>query len=383
MNRTIRIISACDSFKGSLSSREANLYVKSGVESVFPSAQVRCITIGDGGEGTMEAITDATHATAVTCPAHDALMRPVDARYAVSADGRTAIIEMAQAAGLTMLDHNERNPLYTTTYGVGDMIADALARGCRCLVVGLGGSATNDGGAGMLAALGFRFADTAGNTIAVPVGADLSRIDSVIPPPPGKLPEGLEFILACDVTSPFAGPAGAAKVFSPQKGASPAVVEQLEEGMRHLAEVYAAASGRDISATAGAGAAGGLAGGFIAMLGATVRSGIDLVLDLAGFDAAVADADLVITGEGRLDTQTAMGKAPWGIMRRASAAGVPTVAIGGSVEDPGSIVGAGFLAAVPVVQGPVSLHTAMQTAVAADNVHNTAAMICRLFFRDV
>ncbi len=375
-----KILSACDSFKGSLSSSEANTYVKSGIESVFPDAEVRCITVADGGEGTMEALLEATKAAAVECEAHDALMRPVTATYGIASDGTTAIIEMAKAAGLTMLRSGERNPLDTTTYGVGDMIADAIGRGCRRFVVGLGGSATNDGGAGMLAAIGFRFTAADGTAIAVPVGADLGRIASVTPPPPGKLPDNLEFVLACDVTAPFVGPDGAAHVFAPQKGASPEVVEILEAGMRSLAAVYTAAGGRDVSNVAGAGAAGGLAGGFIAMLGATVRSGIDLVLDLAGFDAAVAGADLVITGEGRLDRQTAMGKAPWGIMRRAKAAGVPTVAIGGSVVAAADIVSAGFLAAVPVVQGPLPLEEAMQTAVAADNVRCAAAMICRLFF---
>lgn len=380
--KKIKIVSACDSFKGSLTSAEANLYVKCGVENVFPYAEVVTVTVGDGGEGTMDALLDATGASPVECEAHDALMRPVTAHYGVSADGTTAIVEMAKAAGLTMLSREERNPLDTTTYGVGDMIADAIGRGCRRFVVGLGGSATNDGGAGMLAALGFRFTDAAGNIIAVPVGADLDRIAAVTPPATGKLPDGLTFLLACDVTSPFVGPDGAAHVFAPQKGASPDVVERLENGMRSLAKVYAAASGINVSDAAGAGAAGGLAGGFMAMLGAKVRSGIDLVLDLAGFDSKIAGADLVITGEGRLDSQTAMGKAPWGIMRRAAAAGVPTVAIGGAVAAPDEIVAAGFLAAVPVVQGPVSLDEAMQAAVAADNVRRTAEMICRLFFHE-
>ena len=376
----IKVLCACDSFKGSLSSIEANLYARLGIESVFPDADVRCIAVADGGEGTMEALVAASGATPVQCEAHDALMRPITTEYAISADGTTAIIETAKAAGLTLLAVNERNPLSTTTYGVGDMIADAMTRGCRRFVVGLGGSATNDGGAGMLAALGFRFTDAAGAAIAVPVGADLVRIAAVKPPRPGKLPENLKFILACDVTAPFIGPEGASQVFAPQKGASKAVVERLEAGMHNLAEVYAAATGRDVSAMPGAGAAGGVAGGFIAMLGATVRSGINLVLDLAGFDRALEGAALVITGEGCLDRQTAMGKAPWGVMRRAQAAGVPTVAIGGSVTAADELVAAGFLAAVPVVQGPQSLAEAMQTAVAADNVRSAAAMMCRLYF---
>lgn len=368
-----KIVVAADSFKGSLSSAEVAAAVAQGVREVFPECEVVCLDVADGGEGTMEALLKALGGAAVECEAHDPLMRPLRAEYGISADGGTAIIDMAAASGLTLLREDERNPLLTTTFGTGEMVADALRRGCRRVIVGLGGSATNDGGTGMLTALGFRFLDAGGMQLPG-TGGSLLHIASV--DASGALLElaGAAFTAACDVVNPLCGPDGAAYVYAPQKGADAAMVETLDSGLHNFGMVTERFCGRSVIGIRGAGAAGGMGAGMLACLNAGLVPGAELLLDALKFDETAAGADLVITGEGRIDEQTLMGKLPVRVLRRASAPGVPAVALGGQVtidRNPGF---ARMLAVSPAGCPP---ETAMLPEVAFTNVRNAVAELLR------
>ena len=365
-----KIIVASDSFKGSLSSAEVAAAVAEGVKDVCPECKVVCLEAGDGGEGTSGALMKALGGSAVRCKAHDPLMRPIFAEYGISVDGRTAIIDMAAASGLTLLRTEERNPLLTTTFGTGEMIADAHRKGCRRVIVGLGGSATNDGGTGMLAALGIRFLDSRG--AALPgTGESLEKIVSAdcSGAPPGLA--DAEFIAACDVENPLCGPHGAAYVYAPQKGADAAATAALDRGLRNFGEIAETAYGHGILEAEGAGGAGA---GMMAYLHARMVPGAELLLDALDFDRLVADADLVITGEGRMDEQTLMGKLPLRVLRRAAAHGVPVIALAGSVsvtDNPG------FAAIAAVSPDGCPLEIAMQAAVASSNIRKATAVLLR------
>lgn len=295
-----------------------------GIKQSLPDAQVVTVPVSDGGEGMLDAFAAAMQATIVTCNVHDPLMRPINARYGIAPDG-TAIIEMAQASGLALLQPGERNPLTATSFGTGELIADALRRGCKRLIVGLGGSATVDGGRGMLRALGA----TIGND-----DVDLSQ----------SLLAGCKVpvTIAGDVRNPLLGNDGAAHAFGPQKGATPSIVSELERQMEHWADITARAVGHDHHNTPGAGAAGGLGFALLAYMNANMQSGIDLLMDLVGFDRLLDGCDLVVTGEGSADRQTLMGKLPSGIMHRASNHGIPTLLIAGRISDHQALLDAGF-----------------------------------------
>ena len=368
-----KIVVAADSFKGSLSSAEVAEAVALGVREVFPECEVVCLDVADGGEGTMEALLKALGGAAVECEAHDPLMHPLRAEYGISADGGTAIIDMAAASGLTLLREDERNPLLTTTFGTGEMVAHALRSGCRRVIIGLGGSATNDGGTGMLTALGFRFLD-AGGTPLPGTGGSLLHIASV--DASGALPQlaGTAFTAACDVVNPLCGPDGAAYVYAPQKGADAAMVETLDYGLRNFGTVTERFSGRSVIGIRGAGAAGGMGAGMLAYLNAELVPGAELLLDAMRFDEITAGADLVITGEGRIDEQTLMGKLPVRVLRRASAPGIPVVALGGQVtigRNPG------FAKMLSVSPAGCPPETAMLPEVAFTNVRNAVAELLR------
>lgn len=375
-----RITVAIDSFKGSLTSREAAEAFAEGFLACFPQCEVRRVSVADGGEGTLEALVETLGGEYVEARVHDPLMRPLVARYGVVDGGTTAVVEMAAASGLPLLRPEERNPWLTTTYGTGELIADALSRGCRRFLVAIGGSATNDGGMGLLRALGFRFLDGAGCEVQGGGGAleAVAAIDAS-----QVLAEVAEssFVVACDVTNPLYGKAGAAHVFAPQKGADAAMVERLDDGLRNYARVVERFSGVSIADMAGAGAAGGLGGGLSALLGARLEAGVEMVLRAMRFDEIVAGSDLVVTGEGRLDSQTLCGKAPSGVLRYASAQGIPTVAIGGSVERCEALEQSGFVALWPVMGESQTLEEAMQPAVARENVRRAAYEIARMFSR--
>lgn len=307
----MKIVIAPDSFKGSLSARQAADAIERGVRKALPDAETVKVPMADGGEGTVQSLVDATGGNLVSATVTGPLGTPVDARYGILGDGVTAVIEMAAASGIQFVDDATKDPLITTTYGTGELIRDALDRGVRSFIVGLGGSATNDGGAGMAQALGVRLKNAAGQEL--PYGgaalADLASIDvSGLDP---RLAEST-IQLASDVTNPLTGPTGASAVFGPQKGATPSMVEELDAALAHYAAVIRSQLGRDVEHVPGAGAAGGLGAGFLAFTGATMKSGVKLVVEATHLEDKAAGADLCITGEGGIDRQTQFGKTPMG-----------------------------------------------------------------------
>ena len=318
-----------DSFKGTVSSREICEIAQRVIPRHFPACEVVCIPVADGGEGTVDCFIQAMGAQRVEVTVTNALGEKSAAAYARI--GELAIIEMAAAAGLPQVGAL-RCPGTATTYGVGELIAHAAHSGCRKILLGLGGSATNDGGCGCAAALGVRFYDAAGQSF-VPVGDTLGRIARIDTAEAEALLRSVEITVMCDVTNPLYGPTGAAYVFAPQKGADAEKVKSLDAGLRHFGDVIRSQYGLDVSAMPGAGAAGGMGAGCVALLGGTIQSGIDAVLDVTGFDRQLEGADLVITGEGRIDSQSADGKVVSGVARRTKAKGVPLIAIAGGIAD--------------------------------------------------
>ncbi|MBQ8593780.1 MAG: glycerate kinase [Bacteroidaceae bacterium] len=359
---------AFDSFKGSLTSAEVADAFEEGLRSVLPNCNVRKAYLADGGEGTAAALVNTLHGKWIETEVADPLMRPIRARYGVIDDGGTAVIEMAAASGLTLLSPEERNPLKTSTYGTGQLMADALSRGCRKLLIGIGGSATNDAGTGMLSALGVRFLDAGGNRLEG-CGASLERIASI--DTSHLLPSlaSCQISVACDVTNPFSGPKGAAHVFAPQKGADPQMVECLDKGLVHFAGIIKLYSQVDVNTIPGAGAAGGLGGAFSALLNASLRRGVEMILDALHFDELLKGCDFVITGEGRIDRQTLMGKAAMGVLETASRQGIPVIAIGGSVEDCTELEDSGFYSIFSINEGAeIPLSLAMRPDIAKEHV---------------
>ncbi len=367
----MKVVAAIDSFKGSMTSSEAGQAAREGVLRVVPSAQVVVMPVADGGEGTVEVLTDGLCGTYRTVTVTGPLGAPVTCRYGVLPDGKTAVMDMA-AAALTLVPDEKRNPLNTTTYGVGEMMADALTRGCRRILLGIGGSATNDGGIGMLQALGFDVVDREGEP--VPLGAKgLLKLAAIRD---GRVHKGLrdcEIIVACDVRNPLCGAEGCSAVFAPQKGASPDMVAEMDRWMRHYATVAKDAVPTADPEAAGAGAAGGMGFALSTFLKARLQNGIDLVLKEIGLEEALRDADVVITGEGRLDGQTAMGKAPVGVARIAKRYRLPVLAFGGGVTaEAASCHDAGIDALFPIVRGVCTLSEAMDNQAAQQ--HMTAAV---------
>ena len=318
-----------DSFKGTVSSREICEIAQRVIPRHFPACEVVCIPVADGGEGTVDCFIQAMGAQRVEVTVTNALGEKSAAAYARI--GELAIIEMAAAAGLPQVGAL-RCPGTATTYGVGELIAHAVDSGCRKILLGLGGSATNDGGCGCAAALGVRFYDADGQSF-VPVGDTLGRIARIDTAEAEALLRSVEITVMCDVTNPLYGPTGAAYVFAPQKGADAEKVKSLDAGLRHFGDVIRSQLGIDVSRMPGAGAAGGMGAGCVALLGGTIQSGIDAVLDVTGFDRQLEGADLVITGEGRIDSQSADGKVISGVARRTRAKGVPLIAIAGGIAD--------------------------------------------------
>ena len=369
----MKIVIASDSFKGSLSSIEVAQAATRGIQAVYPDCDVVAVNVADGGEGTVEAVVEALGGEIVRCTVSDPLGRPIDVRYGIA--GEKAIIEMAAASGLPLLQPEERNPWMTSTYGTGEMIMDAIQRGCRQFLVGIGGSATNDAGTGMLQALGFKFFDFNGQEITDCRGGRLQDIadldDSCVP----KAVREAQFIVACDVDTPFCGPEGAAPVFAPQKGADAEMVDKLDAGMASFARVIENKYQMNIVPIAGAGAAGGMGGGFRAFLNATLQRGIEMVLDAIHFDQTIEGADLIITGEGKIDFQTAKGKTAAGVLARAKKQNIPVIAIGGCVEMCESILQMGFAGIYPILEEKVPLEVAMRPNFAAANVEKTVASI--------
>ena len=370
-----KIVVASDSFKGSLSSLEVADAAAKAINECIPGCCVEKVEVADGGEGTMEALHRTLGGVKVAVEVCDPLGRAITASYVKLADGVTAVLEMAVASGLPLLAPQERNPMKTSTYGTGQLIADALRKGCRKFLIGIGGSATNDAGMGMLEALGVRFLDVDGNLLHGS-GESLEKVEDIdLSGVCAGLAES-EFIIACDVDAPLYGPKGAACVFAPQKGADAEMVAMLNDGLEHFSSVIRRVTGKDVSDIPGAGAAGGLGGGFVAFLPARLERGIEMVLDAISFDERIRGASLIITGEGRVDFQTLTGKTPYGILKRARRQGIPVVAIGGSVAL-GEIEAseAGFAGVYAVTPSDMPLEEAMKPETAVRNIYDTVKNI--------
>lgn len=376
MNMNITI--AIDSFKGSLSSMEAGQAVAEGIRRVMPSAEIRIRPLADGGEGTTEALTAGLGGELKSLTVTGPLGRPVTASYGLIRERKMAVLEMASAAGLTLISQEERNPLEATTYGVGEMIRDAIGEGCRHFLVGIGGSATNDGGTGMLSALGFQFLDSEGQPI--PLGAkgleNLARISTENARP--ELSQ-CSFHIACDVTNPLCGENGCSAVYGPQKGADPEMIRQMDHWMERYGDLAARTFPAADKEAPGAGAAGGLGFAFLTFLNGSLESGVGMVLKEINLKDDIRDADLVITGEGRLDAQTVMGKAPIGVAHLAKEYGKPVIAFSGAVtREAGLCNQHGIDAFFPIMRGVVSLQEALDPGEARINAADTAEQVFRL-----
>lgn len=325
-----KIVLAPDSFKGTMSSIKICDIMEAEIKKFYPDAEVIKIPVADGGEGTVDAFLEAVGGEKIHVMVKGPYFETMDSFYGILADGKTAVFEMAAAAGLPLVE-NRKNPFLTTTYGVGELIRHAVESGCRNLIIGLGGSCTNDGGAGMAAALGVKFICKDGEEF-IPTGGTLSRVDRIDTSEIMDL-SGVTITVMCDVNNPLCGENGASKVFGPQKGADAAMTELLDRNLRHFAEIIKVHLNKDITDMPGAGAAGGMGAGTAAFLDAELKRGIDVVLDTAGFDSLLEGTDLVFTGEGKIDSQSLSGKVICGVASRAKKHNVPVIAVVGDIGD--------------------------------------------------
>ena len=373
----MKIVVAIDSFKGSLTTFKAGEAVREGILRVDNDIDVVISPIADGGEGTVEAIASATGGTIKSIEVKGPLGTPVTASYGITPKG-VCIIEMAEAAGLTLLQESERNPLFTTTFGVGEIIKDALDNGCESFVIGIGGSATNDGGVGMLQALGFEFLDRNGES--VPFGAiGVKEITNIKKDNADKRIGFCKFYVACDVKNPLCGNNGCSAVYGKQKGATPEMIKNMDAWLKNYSEIVKTVFEGANPESEGAGAAGGMGFAFEAFLNAELKSGIDLVIGETELEKKVADADFVITGEGRLDSQSAMGKAPVGVASVGKKYGKPVIAFSGAIGDGASLCNSsGIDAYFPIVRKPCTLSEAMDEENAYKNLADTAEQALRL-----
>ncbi|EQA5670862.1 glycerate kinase [Cronobacter malonaticus] len=372
-----KIVIAPDSFKESLSAMDVAKAIEAGFREIYPQAHYVCVPMADGGEGTVEAMVAATGGQIITTPVTAPLGNKVDGFFGLLGDGETAVVEMAAASGLHLVPAAQRDPRITTSYGTGELILAALERGVKAIIIGIGGSATNDGGAGMMQALGARFLDGEGHELA-PGGAALARLArldlSALDP---RLAQ-VSVTVACDVDNPLCGEKGASAVFGPQKGATPAMVTELDAALRCFGEQLEAVTGKTIISAPGAGAAGGMGAALLGMLNAELRPGIEIVIESLGLAQAVRDADLVITGEGRLDSQSIHGKTPIGVARVAKQFQRPVVAIAGSLTPDYQIVHEhGIDAAFSVIDRIVTLQEALDDA--ERNLRVTARNVAALW----
>ncbi|AEA13843.1 MULTISPECIES: glycerate kinase [Bacillus] len=373
----MKVVIASDSYKESLKAIEVCEAIERGFRAIFPNAKYVKIPIGDGGEGTVESLVDATGGRIISISVTGPLRESVQAFYGVSKDKKTAFIEMAAASGLQHVPVEKRNPLITTTKGTGELILHALNQGAEYIILGLGGSATNDGGAGMLAALGVRFIndkgeviDPSGGTLHSIVAIDFSQMDPRL--------KGVKIEAACDVDNPLVGMQGASFVFGRQKGANVEMMKELDENLKHYANILKRYVSSDVSEIPGAGAAGGMGAAVISVLKGDLRRGIEIVLDYTNFDKHIEDADLIITGEGRIDEQTAYGKAPVGVAGRAKRFSVPVIAIGGSVSsDYSAVYEKGIDAVFSITTRPMTLEEAYR--VAEENIEMTTKNIATVW----
>lgn len=374
----MKVVIAIDSFKGSMSSMEAGNAASMGIKKVV-DANVVVKPLADGGEGTTDALVEGLGGTYVYTQVTGPLGEAVKAKYGILRDGSTAVMEMAEAAGITLVDRNELNPWKATSFGVGEMIRDAIQKGCREFIIGIGGSATTEGGIGMLMALGYEFLKKDGSSIA-PNMQELEQLEAI--KDEHVIPELKEchFQIACDVKNPLYGETGAVYVFGPQKGVKAEEREVFDAKMQHYARKTAAFTGKDCSHVEGTGAAGGLGFAFLSCLSnVELKPGIEIVLDAIGLEEELVDADIVITGEGRMDAQTAMGKVPVGVAKLAKQYPVKVIAFAGGVTDDAvECNGAGIDAFFPIVRGVTTLEAAMNSQIAQKNMTLAVEQVFRL-----
>lgn len=375
----MKIVIAMDSFKGSVTSIEASEAVAAGIRRVYPDAEIDIVPLADGGEGTVEAMVQATGGELIQADVTGPLGAPVSAAYGILGDRRTAVIEIAEACGLPLVAEPDRNPMNTTTTGVGELILDAVQRGARSLIIGLGGSATNDGGTGMLQALGYRFLDHTGKEVPRG-GAALGAIRSIDATAVHPSLQEIDIQVACDVNNPLYGKQGAAHIYGPQKGATPEQVEELDEGLRNYAQVLEKEFSQDVQSIQGAGAAGGLGAAFAGILGAELKSGIELILEAVKLKEHLKSADLVITGEGKLDAQSSMGKTAMGVAQLAKEQGIPCVALAGSVTAAAATLNElGVTAYFSILNEPTTLEEAMNPERTKANLQQISRQLIRLY----
>ena len=358
----MKVVIAPQSFKGSISALDAAKAMEEGVRRVVSDAETVLVPVADGGDGTLETLVEATNGEIRSATVTGPIGKPVMAEWGALGDGETSMIEMARTSGLALLSLDERDPLRATTFGLGEVIREALDAGFRSFIVGIGGSATNDAGAGMAQALGVRLLDEAGNGLP-PGGAALADLHHIDTSALDARATEAQFSVACDVSNPLTGPEGASAVYGPQKGATPEIVAQLDAALKNFAGVVERDIGASINDVPGSGAAGGLGGGMMAFLGGSLRAGVDIVLDQVDLDNKLEGADLVITGEGQLDFQTVYNKAPIGVAWRAKERGIPVVAVSGSLGQGFEDVHAeGIDAVSSIVCAPMSLEEASTRA---------------------
>jgi len=374
----MKAVVAIDSFKGSLSSLEAGNAARNGILKADPEAQVIVRPLADGGEGTVEALTIGMGGNIVTVPVTGPLGGKVEAKYGILADGTTAVMEMSQAAGITLVPDDEKNPLKATTRGVGEMILDAISKGCRHFIMGIGGSVTNDGGIGMLQALGFGILDKDGEQVA-PGAQGLEKLVTITSANVAPELASCSFRIACDVTNPLCGEQGSSAVFGPQKGADPELIRQMDGWLADYAKIAKKNFPKADPEYPGTGAAGGLGFAFLTFTNTVLESGIKIVLDETRLEDYIREADIVVTGEGRLDGQTVMGKAPVGVAEIAKRYNKKVVAFAGSVaKDAGACNEHGIDAFFPILRGICTLQEAMDKDTAAQNLAGTAEQVFRL-----
>lgn len=374
----MKVVVAIDSLKGSLSSMEAGLAIKDGVLAAKPDAEVIVKPLADGGEGTTDALIEGMNGERIDLTVTGPMHTPVKAYYGYLKDTNIAVMEMASAAGITLVPDEEKNPLLATSYGVGEMINDAMEKGCRNFIIGIGGSVTNDGGIGMLKALGVRFLDENGED-AGEGGQALAKVARIDASGLNPLLKECHIQVACDVNNPLCGQNGSTYVYGPQKGVTEDMKKPLDEAMAHFARVTSETLENDYMNTPGAGAAGGLGYAFLAYIGATLTPGIELILDAVGLEEELSDADVVVTGEGRLDFQTAMGKAPVGVAKLAKKYNAKVVAFAGSVTKEATACNKeGIDAFFPILRGVSTLAEAMDPANARSNMTATVEQVFRL-----
>lgn len=373
------ILIAMDSLKGSLPSIEANKAIKEGLLQASSDFTIQTVPVADGGEGTVEALVYATKGQFIETVVTGPLGKPVQARYGILGDKRTAVIEVAEACGLPLLSKEERNPLVATTYGVGELILDAINKGCQDFIIGLGGSATTDAGIGMLQALGYQFLNEDGTSVGFG-GAELKKIAKVDGSKVSAQAKAWRFRVACDVNNPLYGINGAAYIYGPQKGATPEMVKELDEGLKHFAAIVLDELGMNLQQISGAGAAGGLGAAFAGFLNSQLESGVEIVLEKTQLEEKLEGVDLVITGEGKLDGQTSMGKAPAGVASMAAELNIPVIALAGDISEGNpSLHETGITAYFTIVSGPVDLEEAMKPEVTRANLKRIAGQIGRVW----